>query len=153
MIFWYAVKRLMLVLAGYLVATLATLVAIAALYAILSSFPGAPSYFATLGISPLVLLLVPPLGTLVYLMSLVSGAAQALLFALFSELFRLRHPLIHAAFGAVTAVTAFLFVSPIAADILDHAYVADLGIIGAAGLVGGLMYWAIAGRAAGFSAR
>lgn len=151
MLFWHVVKRLLLMLAGYLVATLATLIAIVALYLLLSSFPGAPAYFAMVGMSPLWMLFIPPVGAVVYMVSLICGATQAFVLALFSEFFQLRHPLIHAVFGAVTAATAFMMVSPVAVDLLDHASMPDLGIIGAAGLAGGLVYWAIAGRGAGFS--
>ncbi|RVC63123.1 hypothetical protein EN779_05860, partial [Mesorhizobium sp. M4B.F.Ca.ET.088.02.2.1] len=60
-----------MMLAGYLVAVLVGLIAVAAIYGILSSLPNAPAYFDLMGVSPIAVLLVPPLGMSVYFLPIL----------------------------------------------------------------------------------
>ncbi|TGQ72615.1 hypothetical protein EN829_009010 [Mesorhizobium sp. M00.F.Ca.ET.186.01.1.1] len=146
----HLIKRILMMLAGYLVAILVGLVAVAAIYAALSSLPNAPAYFDAMGVSPIAVLLVPPLGMFVYFLTIVVTWLQTLIFALIAELFSLRNVLMHMFFGAAAASGGFFLIWPSSAEDLDPQRWADIGIIAAAGLVAGLVYWLIAGREAGF---
>ena len=53
----HVVKRLLLVLVGYLVGVVVSLISVVILYFVLSSLPGAPSYFGTMALSPLLILI------------------------------------------------------------------------------------------------
>ncbi|AZO08075.1 MULTISPECIES: hypothetical protein [unclassified Mesorhizobium] len=144
----YVLKRILMALAGYLVAVLAGLIAIVAIYAVLSALPNAPAYFDLMGVTPIMVLVVPPLGIFVYFLTIVVTGAQTLVFALIAEFFSLRNFWLHMLFGAAAAAAGFLMLWPGAPD--EPERWADIGIIAAAGLVAGLVYWLIAGRDAGF---
>ncbi|GLQ77357.1 hypothetical protein GCM10007881_08730 [Mesorhizobium huakuii] len=146
----YVMKRVLMMLAGYLVAVLVGLVAVAAIYAALSSLPNAPAYFDIMGVSPIAVLVVPPLGMFVYFLTIVVTGLQTLIFALIAEFFSLRNALMHMVFGAAAAAGGFFLIWPVPSEDMDPERWADIGIIAAAGLVAGLIYWLIAGREAGF---
>jgi hypothetical protein len=143
-------KRLLLMLAGYLVAVLAGLLAIVAIYAVLSSLPNAPAYFSLAGLTPVAMLVVPPLGIFIYLVTVVVTAPQTLVFALIAEFFLLRNALVHVLFGAAAAAGGSFLFWPQSPQDMDAGRWADIGIIAAAGLVAGMVYWLLAGRDAGF---
>ncbi|TIS32936.1 MAG: hypothetical protein E5X11_23470, partial [Mesorhizobium sp.] len=86
----YVLKRILMVLAGYLIAVLVGLVALVAIYAALSSLPNAPSYFELMQFTPVAVLVVPPLGMFVYFLTIVATGMQTLIFALIAEVFSLR---------------------------------------------------------------
>lgn len=152
-IFKHVLKRVVLVVLGYLLAVLVTFFAIVVLYAILSSLPNAPDYFSAMALSPLWLLLAPPIAFLVYVIALILTAAQALVAAVLSEVFELRNVFVHMLFGAVVAVSGFVFGSPTLLNGISASDWADLGIIAASGVAGGLVYWLVAGRDAGIKPR
>ncbi|MFK0688066.1 hypothetical protein ACFX5Q_07660 [Mesorhizobium sp. IMUNJ 23033] len=141
-------KRVLMMLAGYLVAVLVGLFAVVAIYAMVSSLPNAPEYFSVVGVSPIAALLVPPLGMFIYFLTIILTGMQTLVFALIAEFFSLRNALLHMMFGAIAAVAGFALIWPGASENPERW--ADMGIIGAAGVVAGLVYWLIAGRDAGF---
>lgn len=99
----HVMKRVLMMLAGYLVAILVGLIAVVAIYAALSSLPGAPAYFDLMGVSPIAALVVPPLGMFIYFLTVVLTAPQTLIFALIAEFFSLRTALLHMLFGAAAA--------------------------------------------------
>ncbi|MGX5828515.1 hypothetical protein [Mesorhizobium sp. 43Arga] len=142
----YVMKRILMMLAGYLVAVLVGLVAVAAIYATLSSLPNAPAHFDVMGVSPIAVLMVPPLGMFVYFLTIVVTGLQTLI----AEFFSLRNALMHMVFGAAAAAAGFFLIWPVPTEDMDPERWADIGIIAAAGLVAGLIYWLIAGREAGF---
>jgi hypothetical protein len=144
----YVLKRILMVLAGYLVAVLVGLIAIVVLYIVLSSLPGAPGYFDLMQFTPIAVLVVPPLGMFVYFLTIIVTGLQALVFALIAEFFSLRSFWLHMLFGAIAAVAGFKLFWSGALDSSEHW--PDTAIIAAAGLVAGLIYWLIAGREAGF---
>lgn len=146
----HVMKRILMMLAGYFVSVLVGLIAIAVIYGVLSSLPQAPNYFDAMGVSPIAVLLVPPLGMFVYFLTIVVTALQTLIFALIAEFFSLRNVLLHMVFGAGAAVGGFALMWPSAPEDMDPERWVDIGIIAAAGLVAGLLYWLIAGRDAGF---
>ncbi|MER8977964.1 hypothetical protein [Mesorhizobium sp. M0870] len=146
----HVMKRILMMLAGYFVSVLVGLIAIAVIYGVLSSLPNAPNYFDAMGVSPIAVLLVPPLGMFVYFLTIVVTALQTLIFALIAEFFSLRNVLLHMVFGAGAAVGGFALIWPSAPEDMDPERWVDIGIIAAAGLVAGLLYWLIAGRDAGF---
>ncbi|RWC08306.1 MAG: hypothetical protein EOS52_30915 [Mesorhizobium sp.] len=144
----HVLKRILMVLVGYLVAVLAGLIAVVVIYAILSSLPNAPGYFGLMEFTPVAVLVVPPLGMFVYFLTIILTGMQTLVFALIAEFFSLRSFWLHMVFGATAAAAGFMLIWPDAAD--DPESLADMGIIAGAGLVAGLIYWLIAGRDAGF---
>ena len=144
----HVLKRILMMLAGYFVSVLIGLFAVVAIYCALAALPNAPDYFGAMGFSPIVVLLWPPLGMFVYFLTIVLTGLQTLIFALIAEFFALRNFLVHMLFGAAAAAAGFFLVWPAADE--DAGRWADIGIIAAAGLVAGLVYWLIAGRDAGF---
>jgi hypothetical protein len=144
----HVLKRILMMLAGYLVAVLVGLVAVVAIYATLSALPNAPEYFGFAIVTPLAALVVPPLGMFVYFLTIILTGLQTLIFALIAEFFALRNFLVHMLFGAAAAAAGFFLIWPGAEE--DTQRWADIGIIAGAGLVAGLVYWLIAGRDAGF---
>ena len=146
----HVMKRILMMLAGYFVSVLVGLIAVAVIDGVLSSLPNAPNYFDVMGVSPIAVLLVPPLGMFVYFLTIVVTALQTLIFALIAEFFSLRNFLLHMVFGAAAAVGGFALIWPSAPEDMDPERWVDIGIIAAAGLVAGLLYWLIAGRDAGF---
>ncbi|WP_027061695.1 hypothetical protein [Mesorhizobium loti] len=146
----HVLKRLLMMLAGYLVAVLIGLIAVAVIYAALSSLPNAPEYFGFAVVTPLAALVVPPLGMFIYFVTIVITGLQTVTFALIAEFFSLRNVLLHMLFGAAAAAGGFFLIWPNSPEDMDSARWADIGIIAAAGLIAGLVYWLIAGRDAGF---
>lgn len=65
-------------------------------------------------------------------------------------MFSLRNFLLHMVFGAAAAAAGFALIWPSAPEDISPERWTDIGIIAAAGLVAGLVYWLIAGREAGF---
>jgi hypothetical protein len=146
----HVAKRVLMMLAGYFVAVLVGLFAVVTIYGALSSLPDAPAYFDLMGVSPIAALVVPPLGMLIYFLTIMMTGLQTLIFALIAELFSLRSFWLHMVFGAAAAAAGFFLIWPSAPEDLSPERWADIGIIAAAGLVAGLAYWLIAGREAGF---
>ncbi|RWQ68667.1 hypothetical protein [Mesorhizobium sp.] len=146
----HVAKRVLMMLAGYFVAVLVGLIAVATIYGALSSLPDAPAYFDFMGVTPIAALVVPPLGMFIYFLTIVLTGLQTLIFALIAELFSLRNFLLHMVFGAAAAAAGFALIWPSAPEDISPERWADIGIAAAAGLVAGLVYWLIAGREAGF---
>lgn len=144
-------KRLLLIVMAYLAAVVTGLIGVVIVYFTLSSLPGAPAYFSTLSLSPLVILLVPPVGLLVIYIVVILTCLPALAAALVSEFFALRQPWLHGLFGAAIGSAAFVYASPEIVGTIEGTDWADLGIVAAGGLIGGVIYWLIAGRKAGFT--
>ena len=144
----YVLKRILMVLVGYLVAVLVGLIAIVVIYVVLSSLPNAPGYFELMQFTPIAVLVVPPLGMFVYFLTIMVTGMQTLVFALIAEFFSLRSFWLHMLFGAAAGAGGFVLLWSGASD--DPERWADMGIIAGAGLVAGLVYWLIAGRDAGF---
>ncbi|TIT75050.1 MAG: hypothetical protein E5W56_10785 [Mesorhizobium sp.] len=144
----YVLKRILMVLAGYLVAVLVGLIALVVIYVALSALPNAPTYFELMQFTPVAVLVVPPLGMFVYFLTIVVTGIQTLVFALIAEFFSLRSFWLHMLFGGAAAAAGFMLLWPDAPD--DPERWADLSIIAAAGLVAGFVYWLIAGHDAGF---
>src|SRR5262245_46111836 len=142
----HILKRLLIIVAGYFVAVIIGLVSVVIIYVILSSLPGAPSYFSALTMSPLLILVWPQFGLFVLYLALMLTCLPALAAALLAEIFSLRQAWLHALVGAAIAAGDFLHASPKIIGALGGTDWADLGIIAAAGAVAGLTYWLIAGR-------
>lgn len=149
-LFKHLLKRLFIVLAGYCLAVLVGLVAVALIYAVLSSLPGAPAYFDAAALSPVVVIALPGVALFIYLIALVLTAAQALVAALLAEIFALRHVAIHAIFGGLIGVSGFVSGSPTMIDGIGRTDWADIGVIAAASMIAGVVYWLVAGRDAGW---
>lgn len=146
----HVLKRLVLIVMAYLAAVLVGLVSIVILYILLSSLPGAPAYFSTLSLSPLVILIVHPVGFVVLYVTLILTCIPSLAGGLMAELFALRKVWLHGLLGAVIGAGAFVYASPEIVGTIDGTDWADLAIVAVAGLAGGVTYWLIAGRNAGF---
>jgi hypothetical protein len=147
----HVLKRLLLVAVGYLVAVIIALVSVVIIYAILTSLPDAPSYFSMMTLSPLVVLIVPPVGMFVLLVVLVLTWLPALAAALVAEILSLRQIWLFGLIGAAIGAGAFIYASPQAVGTIEGTDWADLAIVTVSGAIGGLTYWLIAGRNAGFA--
>jgi hypothetical protein len=146
----HVLKRLLLAVIAYLLAVLAGLIAIIVIYLVLSSMPGAPSYFSAVTLSPIVIIAVPSVGALVYGLAIVLTALPVLVGAVVTELFALRQAWLHGVMAAVIGGGAFVLATPLLLGEIDGTDWADLAIVAAGGFVGGLAYWLVAGRQAGF---
>jgi hypothetical protein len=144
----HVLKRILMMLAGFFVSVLVGLIAVVVIYCALAALPNAPDYFGAMAYTPLMILLWPPVGMLVYFLTIILTGLQTLIFALIAEFFALRNFLVHMLFGAAAAAGGFFLIWPGAEENAERW--ADIGIIAAAGLVAGLVYWLIAGRDAGF---
>lgn len=143
----HVLKRVFFALMGYGVALLVGLVAIVAIYAFASYLPNTPAYFDAMAMSPIAMLFVPPFWIL-YLM--IAGAATfvpATLWAVVSETFSLRSIWLHLLAGLATAAFGYLLIG---SQTIGVENLPDLAIVVGAGPFGGLVYWLIAGRDAGF---
>jgi hypothetical protein len=149
----HVLKRLLLVVVGYFVAVIIGLASVVVIYSILSSLPGAPSYFSAMSLSPLVVLIVPPVAAIVLTIVVMLTCVPAAIVALVAEFLALRQIWLHALAGAAIGAGAFIYASPKIVDAIEGTDWADLGIVAAAGAIGGLTYWLIAGRNAGFVRR
>lgn len=147
----HVLLRIVLLVAGYLVAVLVTLIATVLIYSVLSSFPGAPSYFGAMTVTPIVALIVPWVGGLIYLVALILSFAPAIVLALITEALRLRSIFLHMLIGGAVGGGTFAFSAPTllegAGPITDWR---DAAIVAGGGVVGGITYWLVAGRGAGF---
>jgi hypothetical protein len=146
----HVVKRLLLVISGYLVGVIVALISVVIFYFILSSLPGAPSYFSAMGMSPLLILIFPPAWLVVLSIAVILTCLPSLAGALISELFSLRQVWWHGPLGAAIGAGAFVYASPELVGTIEGTDWADLAIVAAAGFCGGVAYWLITGREAGF---
>lgn len=147
----HVMKRLLLVVVGYVLAVVSGLIAVVVIYSVLANLPGAPSYFSTMSLSPIVVLLVPPVALIVLYVALFLTCLPALAAALITELFALRQFWLHMLLSAAIGAGAFVLASPEIVGTIEGTDWADLAIVAASGAVGGLIYWLIAGRRAGFA--
>jgi hypothetical protein len=147
----HVVKRLLLVISGYAVGLIVALISVVILYFVLSSLPGAPSYFEAMALSPLLILIFPPAWLFVFYFAVVLTSVPSLAGALICELFSLRQVWLHGLLGAAIGVGAFVYASPELVGTIEGTDWADLAIVAGGGLAGGIAYWLIAGQCAGFS--
>lgn len=145
----HVLKRLVLIVVAYLAAVLIGLVSIVVFYLVLSNLPGAPAYFSAMSLSPLVILIVPPVGLVVLYVTLVLTSVPALAGGLIAEVLALRRVWLHGLLGAVIGAGAFVYASPEIVGTIEGTDWADLAIVALAGFTGGVTYWLIAGRNAG----
>lgn len=86
-------------------------------------------------------------------MAAVYGFAPAVVAIVVAELFRLRRALYHVLCGGLAGALGHVAAAPPArfeaAGTLDPAVGARLALFVAAGLIGGFVYWLVAGRGAG----
>lgn len=146
----HVLLRIVLVLAGYFVSVFVTLIAVVILYIALSNLPGAPSYFGAMTVTPIIALLAPWVGLLIYLVAVVLSCVPALVLALITEGLKLRSIFLHMLIGALVSAAAFAFGVPSLEDNGLATGWHDTLIMAGGGLFGGIAYWLIAGRLAGF---
>ena len=144
----HVAKRILLVVLGFFVSVLVGLLALVAIYAVLTSLPQAPDYFHALAMTPVAVLFVPPLGLFVYMIACLGTCIPVAITGLLSEIFGWRSVLLHCVFGLAASMFAFYSLWPV--DVTGEVNTYDIAIIAASGFVGGLIYWLIAGRDAGF---
>lgn len=146
----HVLKRVLMVLAGYLVAALAGLLAVVMLYVLLGALPRAPDYFGVMSVTPTEALLVPPLGMFIYFLTILLTGPPALALTLLAEALSLRSAWLHMIIGAACASLGFFLFWPHTGEELNPDRWADMGIVTVSGLLAGFVYWLIAGREAGF---
>ena len=144
------VKRLFLALSGYLASILVFFLALALLFAGASAlFPDIGAW-SVMGVSPVLALGAPVAGLFLIVAAMTLSAIPMLIAVLLTEWFGWRSVWIYAVPASVVTAAAYLALSPrvwFGADILVAA---ELAIFAVAGAIAGLLYWAIAGRNAGF---
>lgn len=148
--FIHVLKRLLLAICGYVVALIVGLVVAAMIYGLASTFPGAPDYFAVMALGAFFMLMAPPIGIFVLAVAVAATVTQTLLTTLVSELFALRAVWVHMLFGAIVSASGFMMISDTVEEITKRNLYVEVAIFAAGGLVGGVVYWLIAGRNAGF---
>jgi hypothetical protein len=147
----HVLKRLIMALFGYFVALIFGLAGIVALYSILSYIPGTPNYFDYMQLTPIAMLLLPPLWIFTLIVSLMTTFVPAMLVILASESLALRSAWLHMLFGALVGMIGYVLLGERTIGASTLVDLSDLTIIGGAGLIAGFVYWLIAGRDAGFS--
>ena len=145
----HVLKRMALVGTGYLLGLLAGLAALVLFYVALSALPGAPHYFSWVSVGSLLLLLVPPVALFTIVVSVYVTAIPMLVAAAMTEGFALRHVWLHMMLAALVGLCGFIMIVPTFDETVSRFDLADLGIVAAAGAVGGIVYWLVAGRQAG----
>lgn len=143
--------RLLLMIVAYLTSVLVTLLAAVILYAILSSLPEGADYFSAMTVTPILALILPHIGGLIFLVAIILAFPPAAIVMLLAEIFRLRSIFIYMLIGAGISGGTFAFSAPT----LLEGYGAitewpDALIMAGGGVIGGIVYWLIAGRNAGF---
>lgn len=146
----HVLKRIFLAALGYLISVIVGLMAIVAIYSLLSYLPGSPAYFKAMSMTPIAMLLIPPLWLFVIFITIVTTMVPALIAMLAGEIFALRSSWLNMLFGAGVGLIGFILLTPQTEGVDGAPAWADLSIVAAAGLVGGFVYWLIAGRDAGF---
>lgn len=146
----YILKRLWLALLGYLVAIVLGLVAMVAIYSLLSLLPNPPLHVTAAALSPIAMLFLPPVWIFVLTLALVCTIFPALVWIVLSEVFAIRRFWLHMIVGAGASLIGYTALAPAPDSPAEIATSVDLGVIACAGLIGGLVYWLIAGRDAGF---
>jgi hypothetical protein len=149
----HLVKRIVLALFGYLVSVLIGLVAVVAIYSLLSHLPNSPAYFKSMSMAPIALLLVPPLWFFYFFIAVAATSLPAAVLILTGEFLSLRGVGLNMLFGGAAALFGYAVLSTQTYTVGIEQAPADYGVIFSAGLVGGLVYWLIAGRDAGFRRR
>jgi len=146
----HVLKRVLLALVGYLVALVVGLVAIVAIYSVLAYLPVSPDRFQLMSLAPIAFLLVPPLWFFYIFIALVATMAPAAIVMLAGECLGLRSAMLNVLFGGAVALVGYALLSTETYTVSAAQAPADFGVVFGAGLVGGFVYWLIAGRDAGF---
>ncbi len=149
-LFLHVLKRVALVMAGYVVALVAGLFVVILLYGALSALPGTPQYFTFLSTASLLALLAPPVALFVLLLAVIVTAPPMLAAAAITEIFALRLAWLHMILAALVGLCGFVLSVPTFGATMSPTEMADLGIMASAGAAAGVVYWLIAGRSAGF---
>lgn len=149
----HAFKRIFLTLFGYLVSVLIGLVAIVVIYSVASHLPNAPDYFKSMSMAPIALLLVPPLWFFYFFVAVTATVVPALVVVLACEFLSLRGIWLNMLSGGAVALIGYAMLSSETYVAGVQQTLADFGVVAGAGLVGGFVYWLIAGRDAGFRQR
>jgi len=152
-LFGHVLRRIFLALFGYLVALVVGLVAIVVIYSVLAYLPVSPDYFKLMSLAPMALLLVPPLWFFYFFIALVATMVPAVLVILAGEFLSLRSAALNTLFGGAVALVGYTLLASETYTVSAAQAPADFGVIFGAGLVGGFVYWLIAGRDAGFRRR
>jgi hypothetical protein len=136
--------QLLRIVLGYLAACAA-----AALFATVAVLMNAPALGSTTGADVLLqFLLLGWLGTT--LIALAAAFVPAVLVAVVAEALKLRSPILYVAAGAVIALAPPLLEQAAPADGQSVRFAFDFAALFlACGLVGGFVYWMVAGRHAG----
>jgi hypothetical protein len=136
--------QLLRIVLGYLAACAA-----AALFATVAVLMNAPALGSTTGADVLLqFLLLGWLGTT--LIALAAAFVPAVLVAVVAEALKLRSPILYVAAGAVIALAPPLLEQAAPADGQSVLFAFDFAALFlACGLVGGFVYWMVAGRHAG----
>lgn len=149
----YVIRRIFLAFLGYLVSVLIGLVAIVVIYSLLSYVPGSPDYFKLMSLAPIALLLIPPLWFFYFFIAITATLVPAIVVMLAGELLSLRSIWLNMLFGGAVALIGYAMLASQSYTVGVDQAPADYAVIAGAGLVGGLVYWLIAGRDAGFRRR
>lgn len=149
----YVIRRIFLAFFGYLVSVLIGLVAIVVIYSLLSYVPGSPDYFKLMSLAPIALLLIPPLWFFYFFIAITATLVPAIVVMLAGEWLSLRSIWLNMLFGGAVALIGYAMLASQSYTVGVDQAPADYGVIAGAGLVGGFVYWLIAGRDAGFRRR
>ncbi|MGE0237516.1 MAG: hypothetical protein AB7F09_18470 [Parvibaculaceae bacterium] len=143
-------KRIAFIVLGYFAALVAGAAIFPGLLLIISEFAPASELWQLVGMGPIALVLMPVI--LVYIMSIVMILTfiPAAVFKLITEIFALRRLWLHLLISLSLAAGAGLMMVPGWFSAMNTDRWLITLAIGLSALVGGVVYWAIAGRMAGF---
>jgi hypothetical protein len=144
-----AVTRILVILAGYLCALVAAVLAIGAMFALLAALSPEPGSWAVIGVSPVLMVSSPVIGISMVAFTAVVTALPAFVLVVLCEIFGWRAAGLYLGFGAVAGAVGYYTFSFRVIDGIGATAAIEMAAFAAAGALAGLVYWTIAGRRAG----
>jgi hypothetical protein len=142
--------RIAFVVLGYFAGIATGSAAFPCALAVISAFVPSSALWDWLGLGPIAMVAAPILFFFVMWITVIMTFIPAAIANLLTEFFAVRNLYAHMAIAVVLAVSAALIIDPTWFSMMstDKMLITLAAFIGA--LVGGLVYWAITGRNAGF---
>ena len=145
------VRRLLAFLIGWMAAIPAFFIAMAVFFGIAAQMSAQPGYWVAMAVSPVFLVSLPHLALFGIILAVVLTAVPVMALGLASEAFGWRSVWLFVVCGVGLAAWQYFVLTPRTLfGPADFTAMLEAGLFGLAGGVSGFVYWAIAGRCAGF---
>jgi hypothetical protein len=144
-----AITRSLAILAGYFCSLVVAVFGIAVVFAALAQAVPSEGAWTFIGVSPVLMLASPIVGVGLVLLVAVVTAVPALVFVVACEILGWRFLGPYLVFGAVVGAVAYYTFSFRVIFGIGAIAATEMAAFAVAGALGGLVYWAVAGRRAG----